>query len=260
MIFGKKILKRTAIFVKNVRYGILDNIRGITVISMIFYHAVWDMVYLFGMDIYGFGGTAGFLWQQSICISFILLSGFCRGLGKRRLKRAVTVSLCGLAVTLATLVFSYENMIIFGILTFLGAAMLFMIPFGGVCDKINPYQGAAIGLGLFVIFKNIDKQVIAGYPLPVWIRDMLYRNTFTAFWGFAPGEFYSGDYYPFFPWIFLYVTGYFIYRAADSRGIMKKLEGRGVPFLGAAGRHALCIYMLHQPVLLLFAAVLGGIV
>lgn len=30
------------------RYEILDFIRGLILISMIAYHAVWDMVYIFG--------------------------------------------------------------------------------------------------------------------------------------------------------------------------------------------------------------------
>ena len=32
------------------RWAALDNLRGLTLLSMIAYHACWDMVYLFGAD------------------------------------------------------------------------------------------------------------------------------------------------------------------------------------------------------------------
>ena len=32
------------------RYAILDNLRGLILISMIVYHAVWDLVYIFDND------------------------------------------------------------------------------------------------------------------------------------------------------------------------------------------------------------------
>ena len=32
------------------RYFWIDNIRAIAMISMIIFHAVWDLVYLYGMD------------------------------------------------------------------------------------------------------------------------------------------------------------------------------------------------------------------
>ena len=71
------------------RYHVLDEIRGLTLISMILYHASWDMVYLFGKNWIWFESTAGYVWQQSICISFILLSGFCWNFGRKKLKRVI---------------------------------------------------------------------------------------------------------------------------------------------------------------------------
>ncbi|MBQ9644441.1 MAG: DUF1624 domain-containing protein, partial [Lachnospiraceae bacterium] len=40
------------------RYHLLDGIRGITLISMILYHAAWDAVYLLGADWPWYQGTA----------------------------------------------------------------------------------------------------------------------------------------------------------------------------------------------------------
>ena len=55
----------------------LDTIRGITLLSMMLYHTCWDLVFLFGKKIPGYSGFGGYVWQQSICWTFILLAGFC---------------------------------------------------------------------------------------------------------------------------------------------------------------------------------------
>ena len=49
------------------RYALLDELRGLALISMMGYHAMWDLVYMFGLDAPWYGGLAGFLWQQITC-------------------------------------------------------------------------------------------------------------------------------------------------------------------------------------------------
>ena len=65
------------------RYALLDELRGLDLLSMIGYHACWDLIFLFGMSAAWYTGWQGHLWQQSICWVFILLSGFCLPLGHR---------------------------------------------------------------------------------------------------------------------------------------------------------------------------------
>ena len=59
------------------RYALLDELRGLDLISMMLYHGMWDAVYLFGVVVPWYSAGQGRLWQQSICWVFILLSGFC---------------------------------------------------------------------------------------------------------------------------------------------------------------------------------------
>lgn len=63
------------------RYRLLDELRGLDLISMMLYHGMWDVVFLFGVAQKWYTGRPGFVWQQSICWVFILLSGFCLPLG-----------------------------------------------------------------------------------------------------------------------------------------------------------------------------------
>ena len=57
------------------RCALLDELRGLDLISMMLYHGMWDLVYLFGVRAPWYGSWQGELWQQSICWVFILLSG-----------------------------------------------------------------------------------------------------------------------------------------------------------------------------------------
>ena len=101
------------------RYALLDELRGLDLISMMLYHGMWDAVYLFGVVVPWYSAGQGRLWQQSICWVFILLSGFCLPLGHHPLKRGAAVFGAGVLVTAVTLLFMPEDVVWFGVLTLL---------------------------------------------------------------------------------------------------------------------------------------------
>ena len=76
----------------------LDHLRGATLVSMILYHGCWDLVYLLGFDWEWYKGTGAWIWQQSICWTFIVLSGYCWSLGRHHLKRGLMTFGAGLLV------------------------------------------------------------------------------------------------------------------------------------------------------------------
>jgi len=123
------------------RYALLDELRGLDLVSMMLYHACWDMMFLFGIWMDWYIGWPGRLWQQSICWVFILLSGFCVPLGHRTLKRGAQVFAAGALVTVVTLVFMPEDRVVFGVLTFLGSAMLLTGVLEPLLKKIPPAGG-----------------------------------------------------------------------------------------------------------------------
>ena len=82
------------------------------------------------------------------------------------------------------------------------------------------------------------------------LPDWLYRNHLTAYLGFPHSGFFSTDYFPLVPWIFLFLTGLFLFRITNDKGWNEKLFARGqVPLLNLIGRNSLLVYLLHQPVL-----------
>ena len=194
------------------RYSALDTLRALCIISMILFHATWDLVYMFGIKAPWYSSYIGFLWQQSICWGFILLSGFCFDMGKRKLKRGLTVLICS-AVISAVTSFIPGAEIRFGVLCLIGSAMLIMIPLEKLLRHINAPVGLAIFGALFAFTKNIDAGYLGifSYPL-ITLPRSLYANMLTAYLGMAPKGFYSADYFALLPWLFLYICGYFIYR------------------------------------------------
>ncbi len=254
------------------RYHILDEIRGITLCSMILYHAAWDLVYMFGYDWDWYRSDWAYLWQQSICWCFILLSGFCFSLGKRKVRRGLIVFGAGTVVTIVTHLVMPAQKVRFGVLTMLGASMLFMALLEKIVqafwgDKKWSLSWKYVGLGISVLCFFLTREInnhylgfegIRLYRLP----DFLYpRSDFMTFLGFTRSGFYSTDYFSLMPWFFLFATGYFFYKVAKEKEWLAKLSSVNPvlsnqtwisafrkPF-SFMGKHSLIIYMIHQPVI-----------
>lgn len=81
---------------------------------------------------------------------------------------------------------------------------------------------------------------------------ILKENGFLNFMGIRGGDFYSSDYFPIFPWVFLFFSGgilgkVFLKSRREERH--DEVEFRVLKFLG---RHSLIIYLVHIPVILIY--------
>lgn len=236
---------------KTKRYDLLDTIRGMVLVSMIIYHATWNFVYIYGMDWTWYKSYGAYIWQQSICWTFILLSGFCFSLGKRHLKSGLMVFGGGLLVTIATLAAMPSNRVVFGVLTCIGSCILVVTVTEKLWKKIPAEAGFMLFFLFFLLTKNMNSGWlgIAGWKI-VEIPQNWYCNYLTAYLGFPFETFYSTDYFSLFPWLFLFVTGYYLYGIVRKYGIWEKtFWEKGVMPFAFLGRHSLFIYLLHQPVI-----------
>ena len=222
----------------------LDTLRGMTLVSMMVYHACWDLVYLFRQDWAWYRSFGAHLWQQSICWTFILLSGYCFHLGHHRLRRGL-LSLGGGALVSAVSQVA-GSPIHWGVLTLLGAAALLTIPLDPLQRRLPARAGRAGSSCLFLLLREVNQGYLGfeGAALLTLPADW-YQNSLTALLGFPGPDFFSADYFSLLPWLFLFWTGYFLYRLRPEG------EGRELrlPLVTTLGRHSLVAYLLHQPLI-----------
>lgn len=248
-------MEKTEMTSQRPRYILLDEIRGITLLSMILFHAIWDLVYIFRVDWDWFYTDIAYIWQQSICWCFILLSGFCWSLGKRKLYRGGVVFGCGILISVITEIFTPMQRIRFGVLTFLGVSMLLTNLLEKILKRIPCVFGFTLNILLFVITRNLNEGCLGFeglklYQLPKAWYDLGDGATFL---GLTDIHFFSADYFSIFPWYFLFLTGYFLYRWMEQKHLLERL-GNKKPigaFWSKLGKNSLVIYLLHQPVVYL---------
>ena len=271
------------------RLALLDSLRGLTLISMILFHACWDAVYLLGANWPWYGSRAAYIWQQSICWTFIMLSGFCIPFSSKLLRRGLEVFGAGALVMAVTCILLPEDRVVFGVLTLIGSCMLLMVPLRKVLDRDFRGETSAesstvrkasgvnrdailfiVFVILFILFKDVNygeigtgmlHRIIPAIPkLTIRIPEALYANLATAYLGFPPADFYSTDYFSLLPWAFLYLCGYELHWILKAAGVLDapilKKEIRPLAFMG---RNSLVIYLLHQPVLYLFVLLISAL-
>ena len=169
---------------KNERYPCLDTLRGYTLFSMVVYHAIWDIVYIKGVHIEWFHSVFACIWQQSICWTFILLSGFCWNLGKRKVIRGGVIFSAGILVSFVTEIFIPQQKISFGVLTFLGSSMFIMIPLNQKLRRTPPLLGMSLSMLVFVVTKSINNGSIgSGTGIMDKLKACRMSNRFFRFLG-----------------------------------------------------------------------------
>ena len=245
---------------KRPHYGLLDTVRGVCILSMVAYHGMYDLVDIFGLPSAWYTGLPGYIWQQSICWTFILLSGMCWQLSRRHVKRGLLLVGCGAAISLITWLAMPSQRILYGVLNLLGLSALLLIPLDKVFRKIPAWAGLVGALLLFALTKNVSRGSL-GFEglvlcrLPRW----LYATDLLAVVGFPSPSFWSTDYFPLLPWFFLFCAGYFLWSLLDKSPRAKELLRPGLRPLSFLGRHSLVIYLIHQPALMAVFTVLGRI-
>lgn len=224
--------EKTAI-VKN-RIWEIDFLRGIAFIGMVFCHAVYDLNYIFGIE------TTFFLEYYDIignfsAITFMILCGISSNFSKNNIKRGLIVFASALALTtvtaLADRLFNTNLIIIFGILHFLGIAMII----SHFAKKLPIWVTLVLSVASWILGK---------YLLSLRVS----TNIFCMF-GLYSKTFYSSDYYPIFPYLaFVFigiVLGKLFYK--EKKSIFPFTIGKNP--ISFFGKHSFILYFIHQPII-----------
>lgn len=235
------------------RYAVVDMLRGLALVNMVAYHAVWDLVYLYGVSWQWFLGTPGALWQQAICCTFIFVSGFSQPWSRQPIYRGAVVFLWGLAVTVVTLVVMPQAVIIFGVLTCIGTCMLLFGLAAPLFRHLTRHAGVVF-IGSMLCFLGTRSLVGGSIGFGPWqwtLPKSLQSGWLSTFLGWPMSGFFSADYFPLLPWLFLFAAGWALHQLMAQKNVLHVLAPRTIPPLEWCGRYTLWIYLAHQPVITL---------
>lgn len=233
------------------RYHLIDALRGLALMNMLAYHFLYDVNVVYGRDPEFYLHPWARVWQQCICWSFILISGLSFHWGRRHnLRRGLFLNACGLVITLVTILVMPEEAIWFGILNFMGCAVLLTIPLEKGLKKLSPAVWLAVCFVLFLLLKNVVSRTVGLGPIQYRLPAALYRYRVLAPLGFPDPAFRSSDYFPLLPWYLLFLCGWFLGELLRRRETWQRAARVKIPLLSAVGRKTIWVYMLHQPIMM----------
>lgn len=227
------------------RLVLLDLLRGIGIIFVMWYHLIYDLE-----DFYGICGFIHADWmdvfRDCMVMMLVLISGVCCRFSKNNRKRGLLCLAAAACLSLVTYWINPSAYIRFGILHMFGMSMLLYGLFQPLFKRDRPYL-APLFFCAFLLFFPLSRGALGIYRAQlIPVPRALYRTSF-LFWLGLPGEgFVSTDYYPLLPWTLLFFCG------AMLGDTVKRLPDwayreRCKP-LALIGRHTMLLYLLHQPV------------
>ena len=223
---------------------------------MVLYHLVFDLDYFAVYDIDASSGqwlavarVAASLFLLLVGLSLTLSHSRARLLGQedlfglRLLKRSAWILGLAMGITAVTYLFIGKGFIVFGVLHLIGLSLLLAYPFL-LLQKANFVFGL-----LFILLGVYLQNISVGFLWLLWL-------------GLAPSGFYSVDYFPVFPWFGVILMGMglggLLYPGYRRRIPLPDLSElplvRALAFLG---RNSLAIYLVHQPVIIVFLYLCG---
>lgn len=225
------------------RYQLIDILRGVAIVLMVFYHFCYDLNYfqLTGFDFYR---DAFWLNLRTLIVSLFLgLVGVSlvlaaeHGMNERRyFKRLGLLLLFALAISINSYFMFPGRTIFFGILHFIAFASVV-----GLVFVPWPTLSLLLGIGIIALDYVFQHPLFNQAGLQ-WIGLMTHKPA-------------TEDYVPVIPWLGVVLIGIFIGHQllrVPALQAFRTWQSNNQPARGLAlaGRHSLLIYMLHQPILL----------
>jgi len=215
------------------RYGEIDVLRAVAIVLMVLFHFVYDLKEFAGVSIDD-QSTFWFSIGKASALLFMFISGVSSGFSTSPVWRGLKVLFFGMVITVVTFVFMRDEYVRFGILHFLGVAMI-----------LSPFL---LRLPSWTLWGLAGFSTVVGF----WFKEQVLKTSLLLPFGLMYDGFGSIDYYPLFPYLSVTLLGILAYRyfyAQRTKPLFSfQLNSKLIKWVS---RNSLGIYLVHQPLLLL---------
>ncbi len=225
------------------RISLLDEIRGVCIYLMVFYHAFYllgaQLQFDFCMRLFHFFEPVEIVFASA----FIFISGICTQFSRSVLRRGLMLLAVALTISCVTILLlpmlgynAFQDR--FGILHLLSVSMLVYAALRKPLDRVPVLWGYGVCILLYILTAVFVPRIRVSLPYLFPL-------------GFCDEAFYSADYFPLLPHLFVFLIGTFTGRVLRAREIPDRFCRVHTRLFSWCGRHSLWIYLLHVPILLL---------
>ena len=252
-----------------------DVLRGISVVSMVAFHACYDIVYLWDVRLGWFRSPLQDVWRASISWCFLLIAGIMCSYSRNNLKRALKYLFVAAAIWIATTLIAVDTPISYGIIYCMGFSSLLAWPLEilfhdnrdarstELDDRISRAKNGPKSKRLAIVAATLFLAFLLTLDVPqgrlglgifggpyIELPSGLYTTEALNWLGFPGPSFASGDFYPPIPYSLLFLVGTTLGLITKLHGVPSILKKIHCTPLEWIGRHALEIYVVHQPIVL----------
>ena len=228
------------------RYWEIDALRGAAILWMIAFHLTWDLILYRWIRVNMSRGPWPW-FSRIIATTFLTLVGISLVISDSRtsaeqrfrkyLFRGAKIFGFGLVISAVTYFMFGDDFVVFGILHLIGFSIVAAYPF---LPQRRRWISLSLGIVLLIVGSYLNRQtVLHPWFIPLGVNEL----------GRA-----MLDWYPVLPWFGMALIGIWIGHTLYTGGRRQFAlpDGSRLPVirqLAFLGRHALLIYLVHQPIL-----------